>query len=352
LARREALRSAIESSAQEIEVLRELAEKVIQGDALHKDEALSLSSVPQQHIADLLGAASMIRTHFRGNSVDLCAIINAKSGACPEDCTYCAQSSKNSAAAAVFPLVGKETIIEKAGEALQGGAKRFCIVTSGRKVSGRELRRIADAVSEVRALGLLPCATLGLLSEAEIRQLKASGLERYHHNLETSDRYFPMICSTHTYRDKMETIGAVRAAGVSLCCGGIFGLGETWQDRVDMAFALKEIAPDSVPLNFLTPIKGTSLGSQTLLEPFEALKIIALFRFVLPDREIRVCGGRMPTLRDFHSFIFLAGADALLTGNYLTTTGRRFEDDLELIRMHGLTPDREKHGQGEGKCSA
>jgi biotin synthase len=322
-------------------MLNKLEEKIIRGGALQKDEALYISSLSGQHIFDLLGAASRIMKHFRGDYVDLCAIINAKSGACPEDCSYCAQSSKSSADISVFPLLEEKAVLDKAMEAKQGGAKRFCIVTSGRKVSGRELEKIAHAVSEIRALGLLPCATLGLLSEQEIRLLKASGLERYHHNIETSERFFPTICSSHTYRDKIRTIDAVKAAGVSLCSGGIFGLGEQWEDRVDMAFAVKEIAPDSLPVNFFTPIKGTPLGSRERLAPLEALKIIALLRFVLPDKEIRVCGGRMQTLGDFHSFIFLAGADGLLTGNYLTTTGRSFEDDLELIRRHGLKTEKE-----------
>jgi biotin synthase len=333
-----------------MEILEKLEEEIIHGRTLRKDEALYISSLTGQHIFDLLGAASRIRKHFRGDHVDLCAIINAKSGACPEDCSYCAQSSKSSADIAVFPLLEEKAILEKAMEAQQGGAKRFCIVTSGRKASGRELERIAHAVSKIRALGLLPCATLGLLSGQEIRFLKASGLERYHHNIETSERFFPTICLSHTYRDKIRTINAVKAEGVSLCSGGIFGLGEEWEDRIDMAFALKEIGPDSVPVNFLTPIEGTPLGSREKLAPLEALKIIALLRFVLPDKEIRVCGGRMQTLGDFHSFIFLAGADGLLTGNYLTTTGRSFEDDLELIRRHGLKTEKEFQAVRGNEC--
>jgi biotin synthase len=331
-------------------ILNEFEERVINGGSLGRDEALYLAMLSSRDIPDLLGAACRIRNRLRGDYVDLCAIVNAKSGACPEDCAYCAQSSRSSADIAVFPLLEKSAVIEKATEAKQGGAKRFCIVTSGRKVSGGDLERIADAVSDIRALGLLPCATLGLLSEGEIRILKIAGLERFHHNLETSERFFSSICSTHSYWDKMETIEAVKATGISLCSGGIFGLGEEWSDRVDMAFALREISPDSVPVNFFTPIKGTRLGSRDRLEPLEALKIIALFRFLLPEKEIRVCGGRMQTLGDFHSFIFLAGADGLLTGNYLTTTGRSYADDLELIRLHGLKTAKEVRVQRGRKC--
>jgi biotin synthase len=317
-------------------VIKELERKVLGGGAISKEEALFLSSIGDAEIMDLLASANAIRSRFRGTFIDLCAIVNARSGGCPEDCAYCAQSSRSSANIAQFPLLAEEMILEKAREARAGGARRFCIVTSGRKVSGGDLDRIAAVVRQVRSIGLLPCATLGLLSQDELEMLKDSGLERYHHNLETSERFFPEICTTHTYQDKVKTICAVKAAGLSLCSGGIFGLGEDWEDRVDMAFALRVSGPDSVPINFLMPLAGTRLESMKPLEPFEALKIIGLYRFILPNKEIRVCGGRMQTLGDFHSFIFFAGADGLLTGNYLTTTGRNFGDDLRLIERHGL----------------
>jgi biotin synthase len=317
-------------------MLTGLEEKIASDLPLLRDEAMHLTSLSGHEIFEFMAAASRIRNRFRGDQIALCAIINAKSGACPEDCAYCAQSSRSSSVAAVFPLVDKEIILEKAAEAKRGGARRFCIVTSGRKVSAKEIESIASSVSAVRGLGLLPCVTLGLLCEEEIRYLKKAGLERFHHNLETSRRFFPSICSTHTYEDKIRTIEATKAAGVSLCSGGIFGLGEEWSDRVDMALALREIGADSVPINFLIPIKGTRLGFRKTLEPLEALKIISLFRFVLPDREIRVCGGRVQALGELHPFIFPAGADGLLTGNYLTTLGRSFEDDLMLINHCGF----------------
>ncbi|HDZ83680.1 MAG TPA: biotin synthase BioB, partial [Nitrospirae bacterium] len=170
----------------------------------------------------------------------------------------------------------------------------------------------------------------------ELRQLKDAGLNRYHHNLETSEAFFSEICTTHTYQDKIKTIGAVKSEGLSICSGGIFGLGESWEDRIDMAFALKEIGVDSVPINFFTPVTGTPLGNNELLDPLEALKIIAIYRLILPKSEIRVCGGRSLTLGDMNSLIFNAGADGLLLGNYLTTTGRRPEDDLKMIKDIGL----------------
>ena len=317
-------------------MLKSIEEKILGGGKISREEALFIASLSTQDIFDLFSSANRIREHFRGNTVDLCTIINAKSGACPEDCSYCAQSAKSSAEIKTFRLVEKKTIVEKAQEAKEGGARRYCIVTSGKKASATDLEKIAEMVSAVRKLGLLPCATLGLLSGEDLLLLKNAGLERYHNNLETSERFFPEICTTHTYQDKLETIKAVKQSGLSLCSGGIFGLGETWEDRVDMAFALRDIGPDSVPINFLTPVKGTRLGLNRILDPFDALKIISLYRFILPDKEIRVCGGRIQTLGEFNSFIFPAGADGLLTGNYLTTLGRNFEDDLKLINQYGL----------------
>lgn len=313
-----------------------LKDKVINGDSITKTEAFLIAEIQKGDIFDLFSSASKIRETFRGDSVDLCAIINAKSGACPEDCSYCAQSSKSKANIAVYPLIKKEIVIGKAKEAKEAGVKRFCVVTSGRRIGKSELIEIASMIKDIRQIGLLPCATLGLLNKDELLFLKDNGLERYHHNLETSERFFPEICRTHTYYDKLKTIEAVKSAGLSICSGGIFGMGEMWEDRIDMAFALKELNVDSVPVNFLIPVKGTSLSEMETLHPFEALKIISLYRFILPRKEIRVCGGRIQVLGEFNSMVFMAGADSLLTGNYLTTTGRSFSDDLKLIRDYGL----------------
>jgi len=287
-------------------------------------------------IFDLFSLSNKIRERSRGNIIDLCSIVNAKSGACPEDCSYCAQSSKSKAEIEVYPLIKKDIVIEKAKEARDAGVKRFCIVTSGRKVSGADLKEIAGMIKDIRDIGLLPCATLGLMNKDELSFLKDSGLERYHHNLETSESFFPEICRTHTFNDKIKTIEAAKSAGLSVCSGGIFGMGETWDDRIDMAFALRELNVDSIPINYLIPVKGTAFGEKEMLNPFEALKIISLHRFIMPEREIRICGGRLQVLGEFNSMVFMAGADSLLTGNYLTTTGRTFADDLKLIRDYGL----------------
>lgn len=292
--------------------------------------------MPGSQIFSLIASANTIREHFRGKTIGLCSIVSAKSGACSEDCSFCAQSSKSRATIDVYPLLQKEKIIERALEAKKSGVKRFSVVTSGRKISGKELALVTDIVSDVKKLGLLPCASLGLLNKKALLLLKAAGLDRYHHNLEASEGFFPRICTTHSYSDKIKTIRAAKTAGLSVCSGGIFGMGETWLNRIDMAFALKKLGVEAVPINFLVPIKGTTLGDKGLLHPFDALKIISLYRYILPEREVRVCGGRLQVLGEFHSLVFAAGADGMITGNYLTTSGRIPEDDLKLIAMHGF----------------
>jgi biotin synthase len=316
--------------------INSLEEKVSQGHVVSGDEALTLARVTGTDIFFLFASANRLREKFRGKKADLCSIINAKSGACSEDCSFCAQASKSKAEIQTYPLLSKETILKKAAEIKELGIKRFSLVTSGKKISGKSLHEIADILSGIKTLGLSPCASLGLLNQVDLALLYATGLERYHHNLETSERFFPEICSTHSYADKIKTLEAAKSTGLSLCSGGIFGLGETWQDRIDMAFALKELDVDSVPINFFIPIKGTGLEKRKLLNPFEALKIVSLYRFILPDKEIRICGGRMQVLGDFHSFVFVAGADGMITGNYLTTLGRSPLDDFRLIKQFGL----------------
>jgi biotin synthase len=204
--------------------------------------------------------------------------------------------------------------------------------------SDREIEEICGIVSGLREKGLLPCATLGLLDYAALKKLRDAGLHRYHHNLETSEAFFSEICTTHTYREKLETIRAAQSLGLSVCSGGVFGLGESWEDRIDMAFALKELMVDSVPINFFTPVRGTPLWERGLLAPMEALKIIAIYRLVLPEHEIRVCGGRNAALRELHPYIFPAGANGMLVGNYLTTPGRDPRDDMQMLRDLGLRP--------------
>ncbi len=281
---------------------------------------------------DLFAISNKIRDKFHSNRIDLCSIINAKSGGCPEDCSFCAQSAHSNTKINSYPLLDKEEILKAADSVRKYGVKRFCIVTSGRKPSHIEIKKLCEFISEIRDMGFQPCATLGMLGEEELGLLKDAGLHRYHHNLETSESFFSEICTTHTYREKIKTIEAAKSVGLSVCSGGIFGLGESWEDRIDMAFALKEIKADSVPINFFTPVPGTPMENRGTLSPLEALKIIAIYRLILSDREIRICGGRPYTLRELNSCIFFAGANGLLIGNYLTTQGRPPKEDLQTIK--------------------
>ncbi len=298
--------------------------------------AISLSQISGSDIFELFTLSNSARINFHGSKVDLCSIVNAKSGACPEDCSFCAQSAYSHADINEYPLLPGEDILEAAVSAKRLGVKRFCVVSSGKKAPQEDLEKVCGFISGIRDIGLLPCATLGMLNASELKRLKDAGLHRYHHNLETSEAFFKEICTTHIYREKIKTIEAAKSVGLSICSGGIFGLGESWEDRIDMAFALKGIGVDSVPINFLSPVSGTPLGNREILDPVEALKIIAVYRLILPGCEIRICGGRHAALRDLNSHIFLAGADGFLIGNYLTTPGRDPKDDIQMIKDLGL----------------
>ncbi len=316
-----------------------LTDTIVAGGSASREEAAVIASARNADLVDLFAAANRVREHFRGNAVDICSIVNAKSGACSEDCRFCAQSAHYATDAAVYPLVDVERMAEAARAARENGARRFCIVTSGRGIDdSSDLRNIARGVERVSALGLSPCATLGTLTKDQLRYLKEAGLSRYHHNIETSREYFPSICSTHTFDERVGLLREAREVGLSICSGGILGMGETMQDRISMAFALRELDVDSVPVNFLMPVAGTPLEGTEPIRPLDALHALALFRMVLPHKEIRVCGGRGNALGAFHPFIFLAGADGFMIGNYLTRTGLDPQADLRMLRDLGLEP--------------
>ncbi len=316
--------------------INNIADKVLSGERIGFEDANKL--VQGDALDDLLYCANAIRKHYKGCKVHFCSIINAKSGRCPENCRFCAQSAHYHTAAKTYPLVETEKMLAGAESAESLGADCYCIVTSGRGAAqGDNLERICQAVQGIRReTDIPPAASLGELDEATVIKLKQAGLARYHHNLETSARFFPKVCSTHTYEDRLKTIRLIKQLGLELCCGGIFGLGEDWSDRLDMAFAIRELGADSVPLNFLMPIPGTPLGDNPPLSAREILKIIALFRFILPDKDIKVCGGREAHLRDMQSWMYYAGANGALIGNYLTTPGRPPEEDLRVIADLGL----------------
>jgi len=282
-------------------------------------------------------AADRLRQKAFGDRVDACSIINAKSGDCPEDCAYCAQSAHHDSDAVVYPLLPEDRIVDAARLAFDKGVRRFCIVTSGKSIyTDEELGSIARCITRIRELGVMPCATLGSLDRNQMRLLKDAGLNRFHHNIETSRTFFPNVCSTHGYDERVETVLMAKELGLSTCSGGIIGMGETASDRAEMALALRELDVDSVPLNFLMPIPGTPLADAKPTAPMDALRTIALFRFVLPDKEIRVCGGRVSGLGELHPLMFHAGANGVLTGDYLTTAGRDYETDIRLLDVLGL----------------
>ncbi len=321
--------------------LADYARKVLSGEALTQQEARRIARIKKpEAIMELLFWANEVRHRHKGNTVDLCAIINAKSGRCSEDCTFCAQSSHYPARTQKYPLLSESELLEAAGRARSQGAARFSLVTSGRSLlNPKELERICRVISGLaKKQKISPCASLGLLTPELAEALKKAGLVRYHHNLETGPRHYPSICTTHSFSDRLATLRIAREAGFNLCSGGIFGLGETVNDRVEMAFILKEMKVESVPLNFLNPIPGTPLASQAPLPPLEILKSIALFRLILPEADIRTCGGREKALRTLQPLMYLAGCNGTMIGNYLTTEGRSPEVDLQEISDLGLTP--------------
>lgn len=315
----------------------ETTQMILEGGRIEKDLATKLAGFTGADRIDLFAAANRVREHFRGNKADLCSIVNARSGACSEDCRFCAQSSHYLTDAPVYDLVDASRIEEAAVAAKENGARRFCIVTSGRGIeSDDDLKAIGRGVDQVRSLGLRPCATLGTLSKGQLAYLRDAGLHRYHHNIETSREYFPEICSTHTFDERVELLGQAKDLGLSVCSGGILGMGESANDRVSMAFSLREHDVDSVPINFLMPIAGTPLGDIKPIDPLEALQALSLFRLILPDKEIRVCGGRGSSLGKLHPLIFFAGADGFMIGNYLTKTGLDPRDDLQMLQDLGM----------------
>ncbi|MFA6636305.1 MAG: biotin synthase BioB [Candidatus Omnitrophota bacterium] len=281
---------------------------------------------------ELMGEADKIRRENRPLQLDLCAIVNAKSGICREDCRFCAQSCRHRTGVATYPLISGEKILEGAVKGARAGAKRVGIVTSGKAPSKDEVEIIAGAVKKFPDKGVLPCASLGEIEKNLLCILKSAGLKRYHHNIETSENFYPNIVTTHTYRDRIRTILAVKNSGMEICSGGIFGLGESWKDRIEMALALKEMEVDSVPINFLMPIPGTPMEKQPVITVNEALRIISIFRIILKHPAIKVAAGREEVMKDLAKMIFFAGADGMMVGGYLTVPGACQEQDEILIK--------------------
>ena len=325
------------------EQIAALGRRVLSGGSIDREEALWLFNVEASaDIFDLLAWANRIREHFKGNKIHLCSIVNAKAGGCSENCKFCAQSSFYQTESPRYGFIDPEPMLEAAGEASRHGVTALGLVAAWKGLSeGPMLDEVCLRISELAKSGKArPDASLGLIKSQKVAdRLKEAGLECYGHNLESSKRFFPNHCTTHSYQERLETIQYLKNAGIKICSGGIIGMGETREDRCEMALALREIGANVVPINFLNPIKGTPYEKNPPLEPMEILKTIACFRFILPRQEIMVAGGRTVNLRDLQSMVFTAGASALMVGNYLTTLNQPVERDLQMLKDLGLDPN-------------
>lgn len=319
-----------------------LVSKALEGRVLTDSELYFLEEMPAERLPELLRAARTVRDHCLGNRVSLCAIVNARSGKCPENCAFCAQSGHHACSTPQYPYIGPQAVAQAGKQARAQGLKVFSIVTSGTRPGNGEFPQILASVRALRELGLEPHASLGMLTTEQLVTLKAAGLTMVHHNLETSASFFPSICTTHDYAEDVACIRMAQDQGFAICSGGLFGMGESWSDRLELALTLRELAVDSVPINFLTPIPGTPMEGRPLLEPWDALRIVATYRLLLPRAHIRVCGGRERVFSQGGSAercqVLDAGASGLMVGNFLTTAGTAMESDLGELRRRGFEP--------------
>lgn len=309
------------------------------GQGISDEEARAIVALTDpEDLRALYATAESVRRTFKGNFVNTCGISNAKSGRCAEACSFCSQSAHYTTDAPKYQLKDAATLASEAREAWNNGVREFSLVASGRAMtSRRELDTIKEAVAAIREeTGMQTCASLGLMSREGLAELQAAGLQSVHHNLETARSFHPTIVQSHTWDDEADTIKAAKSLGMYTCCGGIFGMGESWDQRIELATQLRDLDVDSVPLNFLNPRPGTPLGEQHELSAEDCLRIIALFRLVLPTKDLIVCGGRSVNLAERQNEIFRAGANGVMLGNYLTTAGREAELDLEMIEAEGL----------------
>jgi biotin synthase len=314
---------------------------------LTRSEVDALAGLPLDELPDLVALAHKVRLAYCGAEVELESLINAKSGACPEDCAFCSQSARFESGVDVYPFLDLDDVLDAALATRAAGATQFCIVVAVRGPEERLLRKVIDAVHVVHdETGLEVACSLGLLNAEQAARLADAGVRRYNHNLETCREVFPSICTTHSWDDRVATARLAIDAGMELCCGGILGMGETLEQRIDFAFELRDLDPCEVPINLLDPRPGTPLGEQPLLSPRAALQAIALFRLVLPSTILRLAGGREKVLGELQAIGLLAGANALIVGNYLTTTGRLPEADHDLLEALGMPV---ADGPGEGR---
>lgn len=315
-----------------------LSRRVIRGEEITRDEARQLFSMEGEELYDLFYAANKVRRHFHGNNVTFCSILPTKFGNCSEDCSYCAQSAHFDTGVEAHAMMDGTEVASACEDSRNNGASAFGIVNSGRGPTKREWPQIMDAIHSMKKVdGICHCATLGRLDEEQARDLKNAGIRRINHNLETSKEFFSKVVTTHTWQERVDTVRLAQKVGLEACCGCIFGMGESIEDRVSVAFSLKELNPSVVPLNFLYPMPGTPLENEKPLKPLEILKIVATMRLILPHQDLKVAGGREKNLRDLQSWIFYVGATSSLIGNYLASFGRSHEQDLQMIEDLELT---------------
>jgi biotin synthetase len=312
--------------------LASLKEKVLAGRQITREEALALAEMP---LEELCAAADEIRRFFCGDKFDLCTIVNGKSGKCSENCKYCAQSASYHTAVETYPLLDTEALLEQAQYSQSRGVHRYSIVTSGRNLNAQEVSQACGSIRKIKeSLDISICVSFGLLEEADFQKLRQAGASRVHNNLEASAGYFPQVCTTHTQQDKIRSIEAARKAGMEVCSGGIMGLGESMEDRIDLAITLRELQIKSVPVNMLNPIPGTPYENNPRLTEEDMCRIVAIFRFLLPDAFIRLAGGR-GLMEDQGRRCFCSGANAAITGDMLTTSGITIQRDLEILKELG-----------------
>lgn len=330
------------------ERISDLGQRVLAGGSLEREEGRWLFGLDSSaDIYDLMAWANRVREHFKGNKIHLCSIVNIKAGGCSENCKFCAQSASYQTDSPRYSLIESEPMLRAADEAKANGVTGLGIVAAWRGLDeGPVLDAICQQLSELRDSGKVrPDASLGIIRNPKVaHRLKEAGLECYNHNLETSERFYPEVCTTHSYQERVQTIRHLKDAGIKICSGGILGMGETRDDRCELAFSLRDIGAHVVPINVLNAVPGTPYASNPPLAPLEILKSIACFRLILPRQEIMVAGGRAVNLRDLQSMMFVAGASAMMVGNYLTTLNQPVERDLQMLKDLGLDPCWDKHG--------
>lgn len=310
-------------------MIEKIYEKALGGGLICLSEACALID---GDLEEVMGYARRLRDRFTGKTVKTCAIVNARSGHCSEDCVFCAQSSHYGTKAPVFPFIDIAEIEKAAKRVKELGVERFSIVSSGLSPTPEEFLKIKQAVKLVSSIGLQTDISVGCLSYEQLKELKKAGLDSYHHNLETSRSFFPEICTTHSYDDDVNAVKEALRAGIDVCSGGIFGIGENWEHRYELAVLLRELGVQSVPINFLNPVAGTPKEGTDVLSEEEAMRIIAVYRFILPDRTLRVCGGRNAVFKaDSAMKIFSAGASGMMVGDYLTVKGTDIFEDMDFI---------------------